>query len=330
MSVTQWIPGWMRTDNPTFVAIAGAIVGAIATGGVGIVVAKLNPTPPPVIFIVSPDGKKFEIPASSLLPNYQAGSDTPSYDIRLPKSEFDAIAPVTEPLRELVPGLEQQNIIYADNKSQVEIVKQWLNDPYSGYPSLVKALKQLLDNRQGIGNAVPLTIIQGKYLNGNPENISLTYDLEQLKQAYIEAWKVKNSGSALTKFDEIAPLNQSANRPDWSGKWNCNLDGRPAIIELTGNLDPNTCSVTDKGNLCTLIGSGNNVAGRLSDNGGAWQTIYTRPFFPKQGEQPEYDHIIPLELNNQPWLLLRHTWDQRYMSGYTIWEGRAFGIQCHR
>jgi len=88
--------------------------------------------------------------------------------------------------------------------------------------------------------------------------------------------------------------------------------------------------VTDKGNLCTLIGSGNNVAGRLSDNGGAWQTLSVRPFFRERGERREYDHIIPLELNNQPWLLLRHTWDQRYMSGYTIWEGRAFGIQCHR
>ena len=172
-----------------------------------IVIAKLNPTPPPVIVLVSPDGKKFEIPASSLLPNYKAGSDTPSYEIRLPKSEFDAIAPVTEPLREFVPGLEQQNIIYADNKRQEELVKQWLKDQNSGYPSLVKALKQLLDNRQGIGNAVPLTIIQGKYRKVNPENISLTYDSEKLKQAYIAAWKEKNSGSALTKFDEIAPLN---------------------------------------------------------------------------------------------------------------------------
>ena len=123
---------------------------------------------------------------------------------------------------------------------------------------------------------------------------------------------------------------QSANKPDWIGRWICNLDGRPAIIELTGNRDPNTCFITNGETICTLMGSTTNVAGKLSDNGGAWQTIYTRPFFPKQGEQPEYDHIIPLELNNQPWLLLRHTWDQRYMSGYTIWEGRAFGIQCHR
>lgn len=125
---------------------------------------------------------------------------------------------------------------------------------------------------------------------------------------------------------------QSVNQAEWSGRWSCNLDGRPAVIELTGNRDPNTCLFDKQAGefVCTLIGTSTNVAGRLSDNGGSWQTIYTRPFYPERGELPKYNHVIPLRLNNEPWLLLMHTWNKRYMSGYTTWRGRAFGIQCNR
>lgn len=124
---------------------------------------------------------------------------------------------------------------------------------------------------------------------------------------------------------------RSVDPPKWSGRWTCNLDGRPAVLELTGNIDPNWCWLDKEACefLCTLIGS-DTVAGRLSDNGWPWQTIYTRPFYPESSEKPEYEHVIPLELNNEPWLLLMHTWNKNYMSGYTTWHGRAFGIQCNR
>ncbi len=124
---------------------------------------------------------------------------------------------------------------------------------------------------------------------------------------------------------------QSSNQPEWIGRWTCNLDGRPAILELSGNTDPNTCWYDEEacGFLCTLIG-GTNVAGRFSDDGGPWKTIYTRPFYRDQGELKRYEHIIPLEVDKEPWLLLMHTWDKNYMSGYTTWHDRVFGIQCNR
>jgi hypothetical protein len=111
-----------------------------------------------------------------------------------------------------------------------------------------------------------------------------------------------------------AEMAQSA--PEWSGGLTCNLDGRPAVLELEGITSLNWCWLDkERGYMCTRAGE--LVAGRLSDNGGPWQPIETRPFYPDRGEKREYTHIIPLRLNNEPWLLLMHTWDNRYMSGYT-------------
>ena len=204
-------------------AIIGAIAGAFTTALS--VSVNLNDicknTTKCKVYIETSDGRKIEISKEDITINENSNEGLKLWSILsiFQKPEIDSIrinlspkqaielALAIEPSKPLVSGLENQKIAYADTERQIPQVKEWLNNPFSGYQQLVNALTKLLDNRQGIGNAVPLTIIQAKYLNGDTGNPPLTYDQERLKQAYIAAWKEKNSGSSLTTFDEIAPLN---------------------------------------------------------------------------------------------------------------------------
>jgi len=110
------------------------------------------------------------------------------------------------PTNELVVGCEQQKITYADHKEQTQQqVKPWMEDEASGYPSLCNTLKMILKDRCPIGTPVPLTLINGKYLKGEPP--VLEHDPEKLKKAYFDAWKDKNSHYIHKKtFEDIAPL----------------------------------------------------------------------------------------------------------------------------
>ncbi len=113
--------------------------------------------------------------------------------------------------------------------------------------------------------------------------------------------------------------------PDWAGKWNCNLDGRQAVLEL--NLaDTRVC----KNGVCTTT-AGTRIAGRVSDNGGAWVSIEQRAFAAGDPQSSRRDHILPLRYKNTDnWLLIMHTMNRNIASGYTSWNGIPFGLQCRK
>jgi len=92
-----------------------------------------------------------------------------------------------EPLNpeEFLKVLNSCNIYFSDGGNTKEKVKEWLTNEYSGYPDLAKKIVKLLDGHK-IGASVPLDNIGGKY------GYSVEHDLEQLKAAYIAAWREKN------------------------------------------------------------------------------------------------------------------------------------------
>lgn len=106
-------------------------------------------------------------------------------------------------------NLDSMNIVLADFSEQIPQVKEWLTDPYSGYPALVIAIMKLMGNSRLKGNAVPLTIINAKNLriHGRPTNqpfINISdINFDKLKMAIYLSWKEKNSGSTIQNFDEI-------------------------------------------------------------------------------------------------------------------------------
>lgn len=113
--------------------------------------------------------------------------------------------------------------------------------------------------------------------------------------------------------------------PDWVGKWNCNLDGRSAVIEL-GLANTTVCN----GNICSTT-SGTRIAGRVSTNGGAWVPIEQRAFVSTDLPSSRLDHMLPLRYNKTDnWMLMMHTWDRNFASGYTTWSGIPFGLQCRK
>ena len=199
------------SKNPSRNPTVASVIGAVCSGILGYIIAILNPTPAPelstMVVVVGPDGNYVKIVNPSVI-NKEENKNSVTLEIKLSNDQISGI--ISEPIKPLgffVPELKEQKIIYADQKHQIKMVKEWLENDYSGYPQLLKSLKNLLNNRKGQGNPVPLTIIMGKYSNdtSNPPTI---YDKERLKQAYIKAWKEKNSGSTLTELNQIAPLSK--------------------------------------------------------------------------------------------------------------------------
>jgi hypothetical protein len=112
--------------------------------------------------------------------------------------------------------------------------------------------------------------------------------------------------------------------PDWEGRWQCNLDGRQAILELK-LTDSREC----QGDTCTTT-SGTKIAGRVRDQG-TWKPVEQRSFNSNDPSSSRRDHMLPLRHNNSNnWLLMMHTWDRNYISGYTSWQGIPFGIQYEK
>jgi hypothetical protein len=113
--------------------------------------------------------------------------------------------------------------------------------------------------------------------------------------------------------------------PDWAGQWNCNLDGRSAVLQLY-LANTSVCN----GNICQIT-IGTRIAGRISDNGGAWRLIEQRSFNSGDIASSRRDHMLPLRYNNTDnWMLIMHTGDRNYASGYTTWNGIPFGLQCRK
>ena len=143
--------------------------------------------------------------AKEISVNNKASILSMSNELLSVKDRLRAVAPPTEPALPshfFVDGMN--NVIYADFEDQISQVKLWLNNPHSGYPSLKNTLQQLLAKRCPKGNPVSLIRLNAHYL-GNTSQPAMQHDLEQLRGAYIQAWKEKNSGSSLGTFEDMAP-----------------------------------------------------------------------------------------------------------------------------
>jgi hypothetical protein len=102
-------------------------------------------------------------------------------------------------------------------------------------------------------------------------------------------------------------------KSDWEGVWNCNLDGRPARVEF----------IYDSGS--------NKVYGNVSDSNGPTVALGERKLNKLDLKSSRQDHRLPLLYNSKVnWMLMMHTWDRNYASGYTYWQDIPFGFQCKR
>jgi hypothetical protein len=113
--------------------------------------------------------------------------------------------------------------------------------------------------------------------------------------------------------------------PDWAGTWNCNLDGRPAVMQLW-LANTRTCN----GSICSIT-YGTRIDGRISDNSGPWRSLNQRNYTSGDLASSRRDHMLPVQFNNTDnWLLLMHTGNRNFISGYTTWNRIPFGFQCRR
>jgi hypothetical protein len=102
-------------------------------------------------------------------------------------------------------------------------------------------------------------------------------------------------------------------KSDWEGVWNCNLDGRQARVEF----------IYDS--------SSKRVYGNVSDSNGPTLALGERKLNQFDLKSSRRDHMLPLRYNSEVnWMLMMHTWDRNYASGYTYWQGIPFGFQCKR
>ncbi|GAB4181543.1 MAG: hypothetical protein Fur006_16670 [Coleofasciculaceae cyanobacterium] len=112
---------------------------------------------------------------------------------------------------------------------------------------------------------------------------------------------------------------------DWQGTWNCNLDGRLAVLKL---------QLLEKRVFVDFVGSTYSelfVSGQFSDSGGAWKHVTQRSFNSGDLASSRRDHMLPLIYENRDnWMLIMHAGNRNYISGYTTWNGSVFGMQCRR
>lgn len=108
--------------------------------------------------------------------------------------------------RENVDTLASYNIVLADVPEHIPLVKEWIANPYSGYPALLTKICSIMENRRLIGRESPvsLTAINHKNLalHQHPDNYPIVnedqIDSDKLKQAIFNAWSEKNLGRLST------------------------------------------------------------------------------------------------------------------------------------
>ncbi|MBF0476025.1 MAG: hypothetical protein HQK59_09370 [Deltaproteobacteria bacterium] len=92
--------------------------------------------------------------------------------------------------------LQKCNVILS--ATNPDMVKEWLRDPNSGYPDLAKTLLEVLRGCPPKGNTTVLDAIMGKLkiLNNIDPNgfLQPPYNSAQVKQAFVNNWKDRNSG----------------------------------------------------------------------------------------------------------------------------------------
>jgi hypothetical protein len=108
---------------------------------------------------------------------------------------------------------------------------------------------------------------------------------------------------------------QEVLKSDWDGKWKCNLNGQ--IVEAEFEYQSTT----------------NKVHGNISDSGGKSKTFGERDLDKSDLPSSRLDHMLPLLYDGNKtdkWMLMMHTGDRSYASGYASLERIPFGLQCHK
>ncbi len=138
----------------------------------------------------------------------------------------------------------------------------------------------------------------------------LTFLLTTFLPAYAALWSRENP-------NDVIP-------PDWVGTWYCNLDGRGAQI-IFDLRQEHVCN----GDEC-VTGS-YKLFGMISDSGGPWRSLNQRDYDSHDMLTSREDHLLPLKFEDENhWMLMMHTLDRNYVSGYTRWDNAPYGIQCSR
>lgn len=97
---------------------------------------------------------------------------------------------------------------------KILLVKEWLQNPWSGYPDLSNKLKELLGDcasfiQSKSLSGVPLDNIEGWYRNikfNNRSTLEIKHDYDLLMKGYIKAWEEKNSGFSREEIDLFAEI----------------------------------------------------------------------------------------------------------------------------
>ena len=101
---------------------------------------------------------------------------------------------------------KEMKLLLCDPPHDPDIVNIYLMNRFSGYGDLVAKINEIMKNRQFKGNPVPLTIINGCYYalcKREVSDIDMNKDINKVKAAIYQAWKIKNPGEAPLDFDEI-------------------------------------------------------------------------------------------------------------------------------
>lgn len=115
----------------------------------------------------------------------------------------------------------------------------------------------------------------------------------------------------------------------WVGNWQCNLDGRPARIQLFSERIDMNCS----DGLCEITSEPSyRLAGRISSNGfPPWKKLESRGFRAEDPKTKVSSYILPLRYDGaEDWFVMMHTWNKNYLSGFSRWNGTVYGLQCQK
>lgn len=103
------------------------------------------------------------------------------------------------------------------------------------------------------------------------------------------------------------------------GRWDCNIDGRPAQMQWKVVDDSQT---TCSGDTCSTT-SGVRIAGWFSDNGSAWVPLKKR--FANTQRQELGIRYLGKEQDN--WYL-KYNSRTKVADGWTTWRGQRYPLQC--
>lgn len=107
----------------------------------------------------------------------------------------------------------------------------------------------------------------------------------------------------------------------WGGDWQCNIDGRAALMRWTTvNIDDGECWDEDGATICS---SSSSVGwrGRFSDNGSPWVPL-TDPRLGSRGGM-YFNHA-----DGNRWYLAEPEGGTAY--GWTTWNGQRYPLSCWR